>query len=549
MSEIASAVEKHLGRKLSVGSPTHYELLGIPEDATTDAVKSALRLASAAWNSSDTKANPESAQLVARLLKQAQNTLLDAESRKKYDAMIIKKVVTTEEEYFPSGDPLAPFEPQACLVGMALDGASEPYGTVSQRWETLTRQMPGLLRQPESRTYVERDVADGTLVLESGPRVKPQSIESPSNRIEIAKRARAKRQAVTWGLVLGGAVLFLGYAGIRLAWNRMQIQEQMLADAKNEEADVAADLQSNKEEEKGDRAGMPKPKEPRNKTKKDQEKKSPPTVPSGLPSLATDPTEKAGMQDNSQAGAGDPFMANPAKLPESMDGQPMIPVPPSTPAPVAPKPNEVPAPMETKPMETKPDAGKPTETMPSETMPAMNAGDKKAWSEAMKKGKEAVEKADFELFQKQMELALPLSTSEEMKAKRARLDQLGQLYEIFIKSVREAKSKTRATEAITVGKNKVNIVEVKDKVLIVRIQGKNETYAWDSLPPGIALAMADLTLSEREPTDLAARAVYFSLSPSRNELVGKKVKDWFDKSVGKGEIRADLPQALTDTYE
>ena len=200
-------------------------------------------------------------------------------------------------------------------------------------------------------------------------------------------------------------------------------------------------------------------------------------------------------------------------------------------------------------METKPDAGKPTETMPTETMPAMNAGDKKAWTEAMKKGKEAVEKADFELFQKQMELALPLSTSEEMQAKRARLDQLGQLYEIFIKSVREAKSKTRATEAITVGKNKVNIVEVKDKVLIVRIQGKNETYAWDSLPPGIALAMADLTLSEREPTDLAARAVYFSLSPSRNELVGKKVKDWFDKSVGKGEIRADLPQALTDTYE
>jgi hypothetical protein len=559
MSEIANAVEKHLGRKLSSVPPTHYELLGIAEDAPPDAIKSALRQASAAWNNSDTKANPESAQLVARLLRQAQSTLLDEASRKKYDAMIPQKVLVPAGavEYFPSGDPWAAFEPQACLVGMASEGSWETFGSVSQRWESLTRQMPGLLRQSELREVVEPE----SLIFESTTRAKPQSSDSAGNRIEMLKRARAKRQAVTWGLVLGGAVLFLGYAGIRFAWNRMQIQEQMIADAKDTEGGASDNLPAAKMEEKGENAGPAKSKEPRTRPKKEQDRKGPPSTPSGLPSLATDPAEGAGMQNKTQAGVGDPFMANPAKMPEGMEnGQPMIAVPPSKPDPAAPKPADAPATMEVKSPETKPDVSKPAETLPaetkpSETMPAMNAGpgmnanDKKAWAEAMKKGKEAIEKADFELFQKQMELALPLSASEEMQAKRARLDQLGQLYEIFIKSVREAKSKTRATEAITVGKNKVNIVEVKEKVLIVRIQGKNETYAWDSLPPGIALAMADLTLSEREPTDLAARAVYFSLSPSRNELVAKKVKDWFDKSVGKGEIRADLPQALTDTYE
>ena len=167
----------------------------------------------------------------------------------------------------------------------------------------------------------------------------------------------------------------------------------------------------------------------------------------------------------------------------------------------------------------------------------------------MVKGKEAMNIADFATFHKQMALALALSSNDELVAKHARLDQLGQLYEIFIKSMREAKSKMRGAETLSVGKNLVNIVEVKDDELIVRIKGGNERFAWDRLPPGIAMAIADLTLSDSEPTDVAARAVYFSLSPSRNDLSAKRVADWFTKSVGKGPIRKDLVQALTDTYE
>ena len=107
----------------------------------------------------------------------------------------------------------------------------------------------------------------------------------------------------------------------------------------------------------------------------------------------------------------------------------------------------------------------------------------------------------------------------------------------------------RGAETLSIGKLRVGIVEVKDDVLIVRIDGTNKPYAWDQLPPGIAIAIADLTLSEQDPTDLAARAVYFSLSPARNELFEKRVTDWFEKSVGKKTIRKDLVQALSDTYE
>ena len=215
------------------------------------------------------------------------------------------------------------------------------------------------------------------------------------------------------------------------------------------------------------------------------------------------------------------------------------------------KPDSTPKePMQSPPLE--PEAMKPAIVKPSEEKPMVpaTAGASKAdWIAAMVKAKEAITKADFATFHKQIEAALPLSTNDEMTSKHARLDQLGQLYEIFIKSIHEAKSKMRGAETLSVGKTLINIVEIKDDELIVRMQGKNQRFAWDRLPPGIAIALADLTLSEQEPTDIAARAVYFSLSPARNDLFAKKVKDWFEKSVGKESIRKDLVQALTDTYE
>ncbi len=201
---------------------------------------------------------------------------------------------------------------------------------------------------------------------------------------------------------------------------------------------------------------------------------------------------------------------------------------------------------------TKPDAVSVPPLKPANDksmIPVVSAASKAQWIEAMKIANDSVRRADFATFHKHMELALPLSSSDEMQAKHARLDQLGQLYEIFIKSVRDAKSKMRGSETLTVGKLRIAIVEIKDDELIVRRDGNNERFSWDRLPPGIAVAMADLTLSEQEPTDIAARAVYFSLSPARNELFDKKVSEWFEKSVGKGTIRKDLIQALSDTYE
>jgi curved DNA-binding protein CbpA len=88
MTKLTLAIEKHLQRRIAEHDLNHYRLLGISTNAQADEIKRALKTTAAAWNASDTKSNPESAQLVAKLLKQAQTTLLIPTSKIEYDKQI-----------------------------------------------------------------------------------------------------------------------------------------------------------------------------------------------------------------------------------------------------------------------------------------------------------------------------------------------------------------------------------------------------------------------------------------------------------------------------
>jgi hypothetical protein len=177
------------------------------------------------------------------------------------------------------------------------------------------------------------------------------------------------------------------------------------------------------------------------------------------------------------------------------------------------------------------------------------------WKTIMTNARAAVDRADFSTFDAEIAKAIEMAQSPAGRDQAARLDQLGQLYEIATESFEEAKKKARGASSIKVGNTETSIVETTPEKLIIRVGGKNQTHPWDKLPFGIAAALTDLSLSNTEPTDLAARAVYFSLAPayresaSKSELLKKRIGDWFEKSLGKGDVRADLRQALTDSYE
>lgn len=519
MNELA-AIKKFLGVRIHEDQLNHYTLLGLNRNAGQNEIKHALRTAVAAWNSSDTKSDSESAQRVAKLIKQAQAVLLNELKKLEYDESLEAEDLADEEStllpsFFPQADPLAPFDPSACMVGAghgttALGTTSFSYGSPSERWNELSRRIPMLTQssfaQPIGSTFgTERPV---------------ETVSASTARIVQLKRNRKLKQNLMVGGFVAIAILFLGFAGAKFLSNRQEVAKHLEANAV----------------ELGPTKAVSKPKETTQKTIGGRNAPKPKESDSDfvLPTLSKDETSGGvNMGITEQNPTGD----SPA-IPElptmSMPPMPMPTMPNGNPEPTIPEPMK-PAPM------------KPAENIPM--VPVTKGASKAEWVAAMVKGKEALNRADFPTFHKQMELALPMSSNDDLIAKQARLDQLGQLYEIFIKSVHDAKSKMRGAETLSVGKTLVSIVEVKEEELIVRIKGENERFAWDRLPPGIAMAMADLTLSDSEPTDIAARAVYFSLSPSRNDLFAKKVTDWFAKSVGKGPIRKDLVQALTDTYE
>ena len=485
MNELA-AIKKFLGVRIHEDQLNHYTLLGLNRNAGQNEIKQALRTAVAAWNSSDTKSDPESSQHVAKLIKQAQAVLLNESKKLVYDEDLEAEDLEAEgssmqPSFFPQADPLAAFDPSACMVAAGLGTTGISYGSPSERWNELSLRIPMLTQssfaQPIGNTVTtERPV---------------ETVSASATRIVQLKRNRKLKQNLMVGGFVTVAILFLGFAGFKFLSKRQEVAKNLEANAVElGPTNAVSKTKENTPKTIGGR-NAPKPKESDSVFV--------------LPTLSKDETSGGvNMGITEQNPIGD-----------------------------APAISELP-------------------TMPKanpEPLTAPTGASKAEWVAAMVKGKEALIKADFQTFHKQMELALPKSSNDDLIAKQARLDQLGQLYEIFIKSVHEAKSKMRGAETLSVGKTLVSIVEVKEEELIVRIKGENERFAWDRLPPGIAVAMADLTLSDSEPTDVAARAVYFSLSPSRNDLFAKKVTDWFAKSVGKGPIRKDLVQALTDTYE
>ena len=538
------AIERHLGLSIHHDPIHHYDLLGISPDASSADIKNALKAAAARWNASDRKSNPESALLVANLLKQAQSDLLDQNSRAKYDQSILALTAATTLPSHRAIDLFRAFEPAETPDSNDASTKLLSFGEPEERWKELKHFIPQLTDASAEDDFLVQ--ARGSIAPPSfSPSTALPSHRPNSNgtqptkskellRIEQLQRARKIKNRLYLSGIFAVAFLFLAFAGAKFWWNRQQVlRNAELAKANidpvssglkaiSKNADPVLDPPADRQNTKP------------NKEKPNADKNEP--IQSGLPTLSQDSSDSA----NANLGLGMSL-----GMETGMGSEPTTPemtMPPAAPEPSAPEPN---APAPAVPTMSETPASPETPSMTE--MPSMAS--MKDWNKAMKEARAAIDQLDFEKFHKQMEIAIPLSKTDELIAKQSRLDQLGQLYEIFINSMKDAKKKLRATEVLTVGKRKITVVETTEKELIIRVDGKNEKYAWDKMPLGIALALADLTLNDVGPTDLAARAAFCSLSTAKNELYEKRAKEFFEKSVGKGEIRPDLPQALTDSYE
>ena len=605
MNEILAAIEKHLKRPLKASQLDYYQVIGL-EPFCTDksAIESALKTALEQIRTSEssnpaTQENPSqtadptgSLQVVQKLLRQAQSILLDPSKKTAYDSQLAQlfesqkkqkelgknapsrtqatvgivertsnrpsagtsspTIAPNASELLPMGDPMLPFNPASIAPDSFARANSSLNLTPEKRRAELSELFPSLMLmsiQPEptqeqppawlvaadrkpSANASTRANPNGSIAdkdqLDAAKRSETKSTET--NRVDLVEQLRSRRRRRNL-LAVGGMVLaalgLLGFASFRFLSNRQQVAQQN----RNKPADRPTENLQGNAILGADPSNAKPPDLKIGASTKGRNRKGPNESPlPELPSVGfSTPDASLPMTDN-------PAMAKPP-----------VQVPPDAPGnPDAPS-NPEPAP-ETPPEPTPVPTAEPTPE------PAM-ANETPEWKAGMAKAKEALVSRDPSKFEPLIAAMLDKATTKLGKDQTARLDQAGQLLKISAESFEEAKIKAKGASSLKVGATEVSIVESTPEKLIIRAQGKNQSYEWDKLPFGIAAAVCDLGLSESAPVDIAARAIFFSIHPfyqeaaKSNNLVTKRIDGWFERSLGKESIRADLKQFLTDRYE
>lgn len=607
MNEILAAIEKHLKRPLKASQLDYYQVIGL-EPFCTDksAIESALKTALEQIRTSEssnpaTQEKPSqttdptgSLQVVQKLLRQAQSILLDPSKKTAYDSQLAQlfesqkkqkelgknapsrtqatvgiverttnrpsagtsspTIAPNASELLPMGDPMLPFNPASIAPDSFARANSSLNLTPAKRRAELSELFPSLMlmsiqpeptqeqppawlvaadRKPSANASARANAStranpNGSIAdkdqLDAAKRSETKSTET--NRVDLVEQLRSRRRRRNL-LAVGGMVLaalgLLGFASFRFLSNRQQVAQQN----RNKPADRPTENLQGNAILGADPSNAKPPDLKIGASTKGRNRKGPNESPlPELPSVGfSTPDASLPMTDN-------PAMAKPpVQVPPDAPGNPDAPSNPEPAPETPPEPTPVPTPE-----------------------PAM-ANETPEWKAGMAKAKEALVSRDPSKFEPLIAAMLDKATTKLGKDQTARLDQAGQLLKIYAESFEEAKIKAKGASSLKVGATEVSIVESTPEKLIIRAQGKNQSYEWDKLPFGIAAAICDLGLSESAPVDIAARAIFFSIHPfyqeaaKSNNLVTKRIDGWFERSLGKESIRADLKQFLTDRYE
>ena len=597
MNEIISAIEQHLQRRLKVSQLDYYQVLGLePFCSDKSNIETALQ---AAWEmirkgentDKENKGAEASLQLVNKLLRQAQAILLDPSKKTAYDSQLAKlfesqkkqqalgntatatttasigilatsssksnaskssasksdpSPVSNASQLLPSGDPMQPYMVGFSNQAPASSGASTAMNfSVDKRRAELSELFPSLMLM-SLKTEPAQEQAPAWLIAadRKGGKSKTEapgeaaSVSSatpaaskPADLVEQLRKSRKRRNLLAVGSMILAALAFLGISSYRFISNRMQLAQQ----EKNSPREVAP----NTPVDNSASAETSPKKNPELVIAPNKARKGRPGSDTPLPNL---PSVNRDPSDNPTA---DPSMSAQANMPETDPA-------PKDPAAVDPVGIDPAATAEPMP---KPPEMKPEEMKPEPPPAPAPAGETPEWKTSMTQAKDLLVKGDLKKFEPLMASLLDKALTKEGKEQTLRLDQAGQLYKIYVESFEEAKKKAKGASSMKVGAAEVSIVEATAEKLIIREKGENKTYTWDKLPLGIAAALSDLGLSESDPVDVAARAIYFSLNPyyqeqaQVNKLITKRIDGWFERSAGKESVRADLKQFLTDKYE
>lgn len=94
----------------------------------------------------------------------------------------------------------------------------------------------------------------------------------------------------------------------------------------------------------------------------------------------------------------------------------------------------------------------------------------------------------------------------------------------------------------------VGFVEASADSLTLHVKGANRTYRLDSLPPGLAVALADRWLNKDDPVSLAVKGAYLATLKDSTQTQRAKAREWLEEASRRG-VEGELHKVLDDTYD
>ena len=149
-----------------------------------------------------------------------------------------------------------------------------------------------------------------------------------------------------------------------------------------------------------------------------------------------------------------------------------------------------------------------------------------------------------------MAAAEPLAKLPEQKAKLARLKEVANYVKQFRTAVETAAKELDAGATFKVGSSTmVAMVEALPDKVTIRSLGQNRTYPYADLPPGLAVALADLQLDGTDPVNRVIKGAYLAVDKRNTSEAQQKAKTWWEEAQLGGVDISHLMPFLTDTYE
>jgi hypothetical protein len=169
---------------------------------------------------------------------------------------------------------------------------------------------------------------------------------------------------------------------------------------------------------------------------------------------------------------------------------------------------------------------------------------------ALTTAKAALSEQNFPEADRSLAKAETLAKLPEHQAKVGRLKILAAYVRQFRKAVEDSVKELEAGETFMVGSSTVvAIVETFPDKIIIRSAGANKTYLCQDLPPGLAVALAELRLDSADPVTRILKGAFVAVDKRSDSEDLEKAKTWWDEARLGGADIGDLPLVLSDSYD